>query len=171
MHSIVAYAGTLVTGDVSALTVFRLPSAASEIAVLKGTDIWITARIFDESSALARRVGPVVETRDPVINPFIITIFVRFTGRAVCSLWRVQAECFPQMAIGVSIAATGIRDRRKLISPAIRETGHRRVARGVILYLKGVSTGDFAEALAALLGKDAPGLSASTFAVCRFGLR
>jgi putative transposase len=33
-----------------------------------------------------------------------------------------------------------------------------------ILYLKGVSTGDFAEALMALLGKDAPGLSASTIA-------
>src|SRR5450631_2090771 len=31
-----------------------------------------------------------------------------------------------------------------------------------ILYLKGVSTGDFEEALAALLGKDAGGLSAST---------
>jgi len=30
------------------------------------------------------------------------------------------------------------------------------------LYLKGVSTGDFSEALAALLGADAPGLSAST---------
>lgn len=30
------------------------------------------------------------------------------------------------------------------------------------LYLKGVSTGDFTEALAALLGKDAPGLSPST---------
>ena len=30
------------------------------------------------------------------------------------------------------------------------------------LYLKGVSTGDFSEALAALLGKDAPGLSATT---------
>ena len=30
------------------------------------------------------------------------------------------------------------------------------------LYLKGVSTGDFSEALAALLGRDAPGLSAST---------
>ena len=30
------------------------------------------------------------------------------------------------------------------------------------LYLKGVSTGDFSEALGALLGKDAPGLSAST---------
>jgi len=30
------------------------------------------------------------------------------------------------------------------------------------LYLKGVSTGDFAEALTALLGKDAPGLSATT---------
>jgi hypothetical protein len=33
-----------------------------------------------------------------------------------------------------------------------------------ILYLKGVSTGNFEEALAALLGKDAPGLSASTIA-------
>jgi putative transposase len=33
-----------------------------------------------------------------------------------------------------------------------------------ILYLKGVSTGDFEDALAALLGKDAPGLSASTIA-------
>jgi putative transposase len=31
-----------------------------------------------------------------------------------------------------------------------------------ILYLKGISTGDFGEALAALLGKDAPGLSAGT---------
>lgn len=30
------------------------------------------------------------------------------------------------------------------------------------LYLKGVSTGDFSEALSALLGKDAPGLSAAT---------
>jgi putative transposase len=33
-----------------------------------------------------------------------------------------------------------------------------------ILYLKGVSTGDFAQALAALLGRDAPGLSATTIA-------
>jgi transposase-like protein len=33
-----------------------------------------------------------------------------------------------------------------------------------ILYLKGLSTGDFCEALTALLGKDAPGLSASTIA-------
>ena len=33
-----------------------------------------------------------------------------------------------------------------------------------ILYLKGVSTGDFGEALAALLGKDAPGLSPSNIA-------
>ena len=31
-----------------------------------------------------------------------------------------------------------------------------------MLYLRGLSTGDFQEALAALLGKDAPGLSAST---------
>ena len=33
-----------------------------------------------------------------------------------------------------------------------------------ILYLKGISSGDFEEALAALLGKDAGGLSASTIA-------
>ena len=33
-----------------------------------------------------------------------------------------------------------------------------------ILYLKGISTGDFTEALAALLGKDAPGLSGSSIA-------
>ncbi len=33
-----------------------------------------------------------------------------------------------------------------------------------ILYLRGLSSGDFVEALAALLGKDAPGLSASTIA-------
>ena len=32
------------------------------------------------------------------------------------------------------------------------------------LYLKGISTGDFCEALAALLGPEAPGLSASTIA-------
>jgi len=30
------------------------------------------------------------------------------------------------------------------------------------LYLKGVSTGDFSDALVALVGKDAPGLSAPT---------
>jgi putative transposase len=33
-----------------------------------------------------------------------------------------------------------------------------------ILYLKGISTGDFEEALAALLGQEAGGLSASTIA-------
>jgi putative transposase len=33
-----------------------------------------------------------------------------------------------------------------------------------ILYLKGISTSDFEDALAALLGKDAPGLSPSTIA-------
>ena len=30
------------------------------------------------------------------------------------------------------------------------------------LYLKGISSGDFGEALAALVGRDAPGLAAST---------
>lgn len=35
------------------------------------------------------------------------------------------------------------------------------------LYLKGISTGDFSEALAALLGPDAEGLSSSTIGVCQ----
>ena len=38
----------------------------------------------------------------------------------------------------------------------------RRAWRCLILYLKGISTGDFEDVLAALVGKDAPGLSAST---------
>jgi len=38
-----------------------------------------------------------------------------------------------------------------------------------ILYLKGISTGDFEEVLAALVGKDAPGLSASTIARLKDG--
>jgi putative transposase len=38
-----------------------------------------------------------------------------------------------------------------------------------ILYLKGISTGSFDEALAALVGKDAPGLSASTIARLKEG--
>lgn len=37
------------------------------------------------------------------------------------------------------------------------------------LYLKGVSTGDFSEALQALLGLDAPGLSASTISRLKEG--
>ena len=45
-----------------------------------------------------------------------------------------------------------------------RICGARRVWKELIprLYLKGISTGDFSEALEALLGPDAPGLSATT---------
>ncbi|MGY3146185.1 hypothetical protein ACVWYQ_003184 [Bradyrhizobium sp. USDA 3397] len=39
-----------------------------------------------------------------------------------------------------------------------------------ILYLKSISTGDFSEALAALLGKDAAGLSASAIGRLKDGL-
>src|SRR6202522_1560100 len=38
-----------------------------------------------------------------------------------------------------------------------------------VLYLKGISTGDFSEALAALLGKDAAGLSASAISRLKDG--
>lgn len=51
--------------------------------------------------------------------------------------------------------------RSKLLPPYLRKT--RSVEELIpFLYLKGVSTGDFSEALAALLGPDCPGLSATT---------
>ena len=73
----------------------------------------------------------------------------------------------------IPIKAPRVNDRRldetgqkkrfhsKLLPPYLRRT---KAIEELIpwLYLKGVSTGDFSEALAALVGKDAPGLSAST---------
>lgn len=56
-----------------------------------------------------------------------------------------------------------MRFESKLLPPYLRRT---KSVEELIpwLYLKGVSTGDFSEALAALLGPDAPGLSATTIA-------
>jgi transposase-like protein len=77
-----------------------------------------------------------------------------------------------QTGIGpVEVRQPRVRDRRPageregftsaILPPYLRKT---RSLEGLIpwLYLKGVSTGDFAEALQALLGPDAPGLSAAT---------
>ncbi len=54
-----------------------------------------------------------------------------------------------------------IRFRSSILPPYLRKT---RSIEELLpwLYLKGISTGDFSEALEALLGKDAPGLSATT---------
>ena len=54
-----------------------------------------------------------------------------------------------------------IRFSPTILPPYARRTKSLEVA-VPILYLKGISTGDFTSALAALLGPDAPGLSAST---------
>jgi putative transposase len=54
-----------------------------------------------------------------------------------------------------------IRYTSSLLPPYARRTKSLDVLLP-ILYLRGISTGDFAETLAALLGKDAPGLSATT---------
>jgi transposase-like protein len=71
----------------------------------------------------------------------------------------------------VEVRQPRVRDRRpaeqaekfssKILPPYLRKT---KAVEELIpwLYLKGVSTGDFSEALAALLGPEAPGLSAST---------
>jgi putative transposase len=80
-----------------------------------------------------------------------------------------------QTGIGpVSVKAPRIRDRHQnaskrihyssaILPPYLRKT---RSMEQLLpwLYLKGVSTGDFGDALAALVGKDAPGLSAPTIA-------
>lgn len=55
----------------------------------------------------------------------------------------------------------GIKFNSKLVPPYLKKV---KAVEELLpwLYLKGVSTGDFSEALQSLLGKDAPGLSAST---------
>jgi transposase-like protein len=68
----------------------------------------------------------------------------------------------------IEVKAPRVRDRAKeikfssaILPPYLRRT---KTIEELLpwLYLKGVSTGDFSEALTALLGRDAPGLSAST---------
>jgi len=61
-------------------------------------------------------------------------------------------------------SGSGIRFTSAILPPYLRRT---KSIEELIpwLYLKGISTGDFCEALAALLGPEAPGLSAAT--VCR----
>jgi putative transposase len=70
-------------------------------------------------------------------------------------------------AVSVSVprvrdrSGQGIRFHSSILPPYMRRS---RSVEALLpwLYLKGVSTGDFSEALASLLGLDAPGLSAST---------
>jgi len=74
----------------------------------------------------------------------------------------------------VAVKVPKIRDKRgqgvkfnsTLLPPYVRKT---RSIEEVLpwLYLKGISTGDFQEALQALLGRDANGLSASTISRCK----
>jgi transposase-like protein len=74
----------------------------------------------------------------------------------------------------VAVRQPRVRDREAEAGEAIRFTPailppYARRSKSLevlipILYLKGISSGDFEEALAALVGKDAPGLSASTIA-------
>ena len=54
-----------------------------------------------------------------------------------------------------------IRFRSSLVPPYLRDSKSLEVLLP-LLYLKGISTGDFTDALSALLGPDAPGLSAKT---------
>lgn len=67
----------------------------------------------------------------------------------------------PRVADRRKTGESKIRFTSKILPPYLRRT---KSIEELLpwLYLKGISTGDFGEALAALLGKNAPGLSAST---------
>ena len=69
----------------------------------------------------------------------------------------------PRVRDRTGLGADRIRFSSALLPPYARRSKSLEVLIPV-LYLKGISTGDFAEALAALLGPDAGGLSASTVA-------
>jgi putative transposase len=67
----------------------------------------------------------------------------------------------PRVRDREATAALGrIRFSRSILPPYMRRSKSIETLLP-ILYLKGISTGDLSEALAALLGKDAAGLSAS----------
>jgi hypothetical protein len=93
MHCIVAYALIVVADDAGALSVRGLPGLASQVAILKGADTWITAFIFDEPPAAAYGLAvPVVPAGEPVIDPIVGAICVRLAGLAVCVRRQVEAE-------------------------------------------------------------------------------
>ena len=71
------------------------------------------------------------------------------------------AVCCPRVRDRVGDGSERIRFSSAILPPYARRSKSLEVLIP-ILYLKGVSTGDFEEALLALLGKDAGGLSAST---------
>jgi putative transposase len=69
----------------------------------------------------------------------------------------------PRVRDRLGNAGDGIRFSSAIVPPYARRSKSLEVLIPV-LYLKGISTGDFAEALTALLGPNAGGLSASTIA-------
>src|ERR1700704_6143461 len=80
----------------------------------------------------------------------------------VTGIGPVAVRC-PRVRDRVGAGAERIRFSSAILPPYARRSKSLEVLIP-ILYLKGVSTGDFEEALLALLGKDAGGLSASTIA-------
>jgi putative transposase len=73
------------------------------------------------------------------------------------------AVCCPRVRDRVGLGSQRIRFSSAILPPYARRSKNLEVLLP-ILYLKGISTGQFEEALVALLGKDAGGLSASTIA-------
>jgi transposase-like protein len=82
--------------------------------------------------------------------------------KIVTGIGPVAVRC-PRVRDRAGTGEERIRFRSAILPPYARRSKSLEVLIP-ILYLKGISTGDFEEALAALLGKDAGGLSASTIA-------
>src|SRR5689334_24305627 len=83
----------------------------------------------------------------------------------VTGIGRVTVRC-PRVRDRVGEGSERIRFSSAILPPYARRSKSLEVLIP-ILYLKGISTGDFEEALVALLGKGAGGLSASTIARLR----
>src|SRR4051812_17340311 len=84
------------------------------------------------------------------------------------SIGPVAVRC-PRVRDRVGEGCERIRFSSAILPPYARRSKRLEVLIP-ILYLKGVSTGDFEEALIALLGKDAGGLSATTVGTAQGGL-
>ena len=92
-------------------------------------------------------------------NGWFATGMIRFArSRLGSGRWRFEAE--GPTAIAGATAAARIRFTSNILPKWARRTKSLDALLPV-LYLRGISAGDFQEALAALLGKDAPNLSAA----------
>lgn len=114
------------------------------------------------TSALAHEVSEYIERHQGARDEQGLALVVR-NGRANARKVTVGSGTFEVRAPRVNDKREGERFTSKILPPYMRKSP--KVAEVIpLLYLRGLSTGDFREALPALLGKDASGLSPTSIA-------